>query len=59
MDQDVHISLIEKLDDEHLEGSGFQFQEIEEVILEIFKVNDNKHLHILSYHQNIRIVSLL
>ena len=36
----VHNSLIQKLDDEQLEGSGFQFQEIEEVILEIYKVND-------------------
>ena len=33
-------TLIQKLDDEQLEGSGFQFQEIEEVILEIYKVND-------------------
>ena len=31
---------MQKLDDEQLEGSGFQFQEIEEVILEIYKVND-------------------
>ena len=38
--QDVHYSLIQKLDDEQLEGSGFVFQEIEEVILEIYKVND-------------------
>ena len=36
----VHNSLIQKLDDEQLEGSGFQFQEIEEVILEIYRVND-------------------
>ena len=36
----VHISLLQKLDDEQLEGSGFQFQEIEEVILQIYKVND-------------------
>ena len=31
---------MQKLDDEQLEGSGFVFQEIEEVILEIYKVND-------------------
>ena len=31
---------MQKLDDEQLEGSGFQFQEKEEVILEIYKVND-------------------
>ena len=31
---------MQKLDDEQLEGSGFQFQEIEEVILEIYKVRD-------------------
>ena len=38
--QDSHNTLIQKLDDEQLEGSGFVFQEIEEVILEIYKVND-------------------
>ena len=31
---------MQKIDDEQLEGSGFQFQEIEEVILEIYKVRD-------------------
>ena len=36
----VHNFLMQKLDDEQLEGSGFQFQEIEEGILEIFKVID-------------------
>ena len=38
--QDTQNTLMQKLDDEQLEGSGFQFQEIEEVILEIYKVND-------------------
>ena len=38
--QDTHNTLMQKLDDEQLEGSGFVFQEIEEVILEIYKVND-------------------
>ena len=38
--QDTHNTLMQKLDDEQLEGSGFQFQEIEEVIIEIYKVND-------------------
>ena len=38
--QDTHNTLMQKLDDEQLEGSGFQFQEIEEFILEIYKVND-------------------
>ena len=33
-------SIIQKLDDEQLEGSGFVFQQIEEVILEIHKVID-------------------
>ena len=36
---DTHNTLMQKLDDEQLEGSGFVFQEIE-VILEIYKVND-------------------
>ena len=31
---------MQKIDDEQLEGSGFHFQEIEEVILEIYKVRD-------------------
>ena len=38
--QEIHNKLMQKLDDEQLEGSGFQFQEIEEVILEIHKVRD-------------------
>ena len=38
--QDIHNTLMQKLDDEQLEGSGFVFQAIEEVILEIYKVND-------------------
>ena len=37
---DTHNTLMQKLDDEQLEGSGFVFQEIAEVILEIYKVND-------------------
>ena len=40
LDQAVHNTLKQKLDDEQLEGSGFGFQEIEEVILEIYKVLD-------------------
>ena len=39
-DHTIHNTLIQKLDDEQLEGSGFQFQEIEEVVLETYKVND-------------------
>ena len=38
--QDTHNTLMQKPDNEQLEGSGFQCQEIEEVILEIYKVND-------------------
>ena len=38
--QDTHNTLMQKRDEEQLEGSGFVFQEIEEVILEIYKVND-------------------
>ena len=40
MDQDVHNRIMQKLDDEQLEGSGFVFQEIEEVMLEKYKVID-------------------
>ena len=36
----LHKTIMQKLDDEQLEGSGFVFQEIKEVILEIYKVND-------------------
>ena len=35
MQQEIQNKLMQKIDDEQLEGSGFQFQEIEEVILEI------------------------
>ena len=38
--QEIHNKLMQKIDDEQLEGSGFQFQEIEEVILEIYKSGD-------------------
>ena len=37
--QEIHNKLIQKIDGQ-MEGSGFQFQEIEEVILEIYKVRD-------------------
>ena len=36
----LHNTLMQKLDDEQLEGSGFVFQEIKEVLLEIYKIND-------------------
>ena len=36
----LHNTLMQKLDDEQLEGSGFQFQEIEEVILQVYKIRD-------------------
>ena len=35
----VHNTLMQKLDDEQLEGSGFVFNGIVNVILEIYKVN--------------------
>ena len=38
--ENVHNTLIQTLDDEQLEGSVFQFQEIQEVKIEILKVND-------------------
>ena len=40
LDQAVHNTLKQTLDDEQLEGSGFGFQEIKEVISEIYKVID-------------------
>ena len=36
----LHNTLMQKLDDEQLEGSGFVLNGIVNVILEIFKVND-------------------
>ena len=38
----IHNKLLQKIDDLQLEGSGFRFQEIEEIILEIYEVNDIK-----------------
>ena len=35
-----HISLMQKLDDEQLEGSGFVLNGIINVIMEVYKVND-------------------
>ena len=40
LDPDVHKLLMQKLDDEQLEGSDFQFPEIEEVKLEEYKFID-------------------
>ena len=36
----IHNTLMQKLDDEQLEGSGFVLNSIVNVILEIYKVND-------------------
>ena len=36
----LHNTIMQKLDDEQLEGSGFVLNGIVSVILEIFKVND-------------------
>ena len=41
-DHTIHSKLTQKIDDLQLEGSGFRFQEIEEVTLKIYKVNDIK-----------------
>ena len=49
MDQDVHNLLMQKLDDEQLEGLGFQFQEIEEVTLEIYKDIDIQASSFIEY----------
>ena len=36
----VHNSLMQKLDDEQLEGSGFVLNGIVNIIMEVYKVND-------------------
>ena len=41
-DHTIHNKLMQNIDDLELEESGFRYQEIEEVILEIYKVNDIK-----------------
>ena len=38
----IHISLMQELDDEQLEGSDFVLNRIVNVILEIYNVNDIK-----------------
>ena len=38
----IHNTLIGNIDDEELEASGFQFQYIEEAVVEIYKVTDIK-----------------
>ena len=40
LDQDVHNLLMQKLDDEQLDGSGFLFQCIVDVILAIYKIGN-------------------
>ena len=41
-DQTIHNTLMQKLEDEQLEGSGFVLNRIVNLILEKFKVNDIK-----------------
>ena len=45
-DHTIHNTLMQKLDDEQLEGSGFVLNRIFNVILEIYKVNDIKASYI-------------
>ena len=40
MNQNVHNTIMQKLDDEQLEGPGFVLQYIVDAISEIYKVND-------------------
>ena len=44
--ENVHNTLIQKLDDEQLKGSDFEFQELEEALLEVYKVID---IQVFSY----------
>ena len=39
-DQTIHNTLMQKLDDQQLEGSGFVLNPIVTVILDLYKVND-------------------
>ena len=41
-DFNVHSTIIQGIDDKQLEGSSFQLQEIEEAVIEKYKVNDIK-----------------
>ena len=41
-DHTIHNKIMQKIDNLQLEGSSFRFQEIEDVTLEIYKVNDIK-----------------
>ena len=38
----IHNTIIQGIDDEQLEGSGFQFHESEEVVIKLYKVKDIK-----------------
>ena len=50
---------MQNLDDEQLEGSDFVFQEIEENILDIYKVIDIQASSFNELHQNIKRISQL
>ena len=40
--QDVHTQMMQCVDDEQLEGSGFQFDRITEIIIEFYKTHNIK-----------------
>ena len=55
----VHNSLMQKLDDEQLEGSGFVLNGIVNIIMEVYKVNDIQVLRGLSCQKIIKIINQL
>ena len=62
-DQTIHNTLMQKLDDEQLEGSGFVLNGIVNVILETHKTTHNKmifkHLYTMNCQKNLRIINQL
>ena len=55
----LHNTLMQKLDDEQLEGSGFVLNGIVKVILEMYKVNDIQASSWVELPENIRIMNQL
>ena len=51
---DIHSTIIQGIDDEHLEGSGFQFQKNEEFVIKMNKVNEfqaSSHIELPEKHE--------
>ena len=57
--QTIHNTLVQKLDGEKLEGSGFVLNGIVNVILEIYKVNDIQASSYIELPEKYKLINLI